>query len=28
VPGKHHEHDGHTPGDLVQHGHRDKLKQN
>jgi hypothetical protein len=24
VPGQHHEHPGHKPGDLDQHGHRDK----
>lgn len=23
-PGQHHEHPGHKPGDLDQHGHRDK----
>lgn len=26
-PGQHHEHPGHTPGDLDQHGHRDKAGQ-
>jgi hypothetical protein len=24
VPGQHHDHPGHKPGDLDQHGHRDK----
>lgn len=23
-PGPHHDHEGHVPGDLDQHGHRDK----
>jgi len=23
-PGPHHDHPGHTPGDLDEHGHRDK----
>lgn len=23
-PGQHHDHPGHTPGDLDEHGHRDK----
>ena len=23
-PGQHHDHPGHTPGGLDQHGHRDK----
>lgn len=23
-PGQHHDHPGHKPGDLDQHGHRDK----
>lgn len=26
-PGPHHDHPGHTPGDLDQHGHRDKSGQ-
>jgi hypothetical protein len=24
VPGEHHDHPGHKPGDLDPHGHRDK----
>lgn len=26
-PGQHHDHPGHTPGDLDEHGHRDKAGQ-
>lgn len=26
-PGEHHPHPGHKPGDLDQHGHRDKAPQ-
>lgn len=26
-PGEHHDHPGHKPGDLDQHGHRDKAGQ-